>query len=161
MKLARTLSLLVALAGASTVHAQAPAKAPAEKKAPEADKKAPPAGNDLSPADVQKAEKFFDELYTAVMKNQAACPKLATAVNGLLDKHGDWLKKTVESGKDMPQASRDKLQKKQNEMQGGLAKCKDDKDVQAAMQRFMAILMPPKKSAEKTDAAPAPAPAKK
>ena len=156
MKLVRTLSLLVALAGASTVHAQAPGKAPAEKKAPEADKKAP-AGNELSPADVQKAEKFFDELYSAVMKNQTACPKLATAVSGVLDKHQDWLKKTVESGKDMPQASRDKLQKKQSDMAAGLAKCKDDKDVQAAMQRFMAILTAGKKPAEKTETAPAPA----
>ncbi|HWO19697.1 MAG TPA: hypothetical protein VNO30_13015 [Kofleriaceae bacterium] len=154
MKLARTLSLLVALAGASTVHAQAP------KKAPAAAEKAP-AGNELSPADVQKAEKFFDELYSAVMKNQAACPKMATAVSGLLDKHQDWLKKMVESGKDMPQASRDKLQKKQSEMAGGLGKCKDDKDVQAAMQRFMALLVPPKPPAEQTEAAPAPAPAKK
>jgi hypothetical protein len=163
MKIVRTLSLIVALAGASTVHAQAPAKAPAgkapaaEKKAPEADKKAP-AGNELSAADIQKAEKFFDDLHAAVMKNQTACPKMATSINGLLDKHQDWLKKMVESGKDMPQGSRDKLQKKQTEMTNGIMKCKDDKDVGAAMQRFMTILMSPKKPAEKTEAAPAPAP---
>ena len=159
MKLVRSLSMIIALAGASTVHAQAPAKAPAEKKAPEADKKAP-AGNELSAADVQKAEKFFDELYVAVTKHQAACPKMATAISSLLDKHQDWLKKMAESGKDMPQASKDKLQKKQNEMTTGVMKCKDDKDVQTAMQRFITLLTA-KKPAEKTEPAPAPAPAKK
>jgi hypothetical protein len=158
MKLVRTFTMIIALAGASTVYAQAP-KAPAtpEKKAPEADKKAPadkPAKEELSKAEVEKAEKFFNDFYDAVMKNQDACPKMATAINALLDKHGDWLKKMAESGKDMPQASKDKMQKKQTEMMGGMTKCKDDKDVQAAMQRFVSIAMSAKKSPPPATAAP-------
>lgn len=165
MKLVRTLSMIIALAGASTAYAQAPAKTPAPapaKTAAPAEKKAPdkPAGKEeLSPAEVQKAEKFFDELYTAVVKNQDACPKMATALNAVLDKHQDWLKKMVESGKDLPQASKDKMQKKQADLGNGIMKCKDDKAVVAAMQRFMTIA-----TAKKADAAPAPAappPAKK
>jgi hypothetical protein len=160
MKLVRTLSMIIALAGASTVHAQAPAKtpapapakapAPAEKKAPDK----PAAKEELSPAEVQKAEKFFDELYNAVVKNQDACPKMATALNAVLDKHQDWLKKMVDSGKDLPQASKDRMQKKQADLGNGIMKCKDDKAVVAAMQRFMTIA-----TAKKADQGPAPAPA--
>lgn len=169
MKLVRTLSMIIALAGASTVYAQAPAKtpapapaktpapAPAEKKAP--DKAA--AKDELSPAEIQKAEKFFDELYNAVIKNQDACPKMATALNAVLDKHQEWLKKMVESGKDLPQASKDKMQKKQADLGNGIMKCKDDKAVVAAMQRFMSVATAPAKKSDAAPAPAAPAPAKK
>jgi hypothetical protein len=154
MKLVRTLSMIIALAGASTALADTPAKAPApapaEKKAPD---KAP-AKEELGKADVEKVEKFFDEFYNAVVKNQDACPKMATAINTLLDKNEAWLKKMAESGKDMPQASKDKMQKKMQDMMNGMMKCKDDKGVQASMQRFMTI-------AASKKAEPAPAPAKK
>lgn len=151
MKLVGTLSIIVALAGASTVHAQAPEKkAPApEKKAPE---KAPPK-EELSPADVKKAEAFFEEFFNAVVKNQDACPKMAPAINSVIDKHEAWLKKTMASGKDMPQASKDKIQKRQGEMMGGVLKCKDDKDFQAAFQRFGTLMM----SAKKGGSGPPPA----
>ena len=152
MKLVRTLSMIIALAGASTALADTPAKAPAptEKKAPD---KAP-AANEFTKAEVEKAEKFFDDFYTAVVKNQDACPKMATAINTLLDKNEAWLKKMAESGKDMPQSSKDKMQKKMQEMSTAMMKCKDDKAVQASMQRFMTIA-----AAKKAE--PAPAPAKK
>ena len=157
MKLVRTVLMIIALAGASTVYAQTPAKTPpAEKKAPE---KAP-AKEELSPAEVTKAEAFFEEFYSAVVKNQDACPKMATAINALIDKHEKWLKEVLATGKDMPQASKDKLQKRQQELMAGVMKCKDDKDVQASFQRFVGIMM----SKKKTDApaqAPAPPPAKK
>lgn len=156
MKLVRTLSMFLALAGATTAYAQTAPKAPAEKKAPEADKKAPPPPSDkkaeLTPAEVAKAEKFFDEFFNAVVKNQDACPKMATAINALLDKYGDWLKQMAESGKDMPQSSKDKMQKKQNEMGTAMQKCLADEGVKTAMQRFMTIAMSAKKPA------PAPAP---
>ena len=166
MKLVRTLSMFIALAAASTtVHADTPAKT-APAKAPEADKKAPaPAKEELGKADVERAEKFFDEFLNAVVKNQDACPKMATAVNGVFDKHQAWLVKMAESGKDIPQSSKDKLQKKQGELMNAVMKCKDDKGVQAALQRFM-MLGAKKKSAEAAPpaaAAPTPAapPAKK
>ena len=168
MKLVRSLSMFIALAGASTTAlAQAPKAAPApEKKAPDkaapapAKAPAPAAKEELSPAEVKKAEAFFDELYTAVIKNQDACPKMATSINAVFDKHEAWFRKMVESGKDVPQASKDKMQKRQQEMMGGIMKCKDDKDVQAAFQRFASIAMSKKKDAPTSAPTSAP-PAKK
>ena len=149
MKLVRTLSMFLALAGATTAYAQTPApKAPAEKKAPQADKK-----GEMSPAEVAKAEKFFDDFFNAIVKNQDACPKMATAINTLLDKHGAWLKQMAESGKDLPASSKDKLQKKQGEMSAAMQKCLGDEGVKTAMQRFMTIAL----SAKKPEAAPPPA----
>jgi hypothetical protein len=166
MKLVRTLSMFIALAGASTVYAQAP-KAPAEKKAPAADKApakapekapdkaAPPAKEEMSPADVKKAEAFFDEFFDAVMKNQDACPKMATAINATLDKHQKWLETVLATGKDVPQTTKDKMQKKQQEMMGGMMKCKDDKDVGAAFQRFVGMMMKKKDIGGATSTPPA------
>lgn len=163
MKLVRTLSMFIALTGASTAFAQpAPAKqAPApEKKAPDkaapAPDKAPEKKEELSPADVKKAEAFFEELAAAVVKNQDACPKMAVAINAVFDKHQAWFTKMVESGKDVPQSTKDKMQKKQQEMMTGLMKCKDDKDVSAAFQRLMSVAV--KKKDAPTSAPP---PAKK
>jgi hypothetical protein len=136
MKLLTTLSLIIAFAGASPVLAEAPAKAPAEKKAPPADK---PATKTLSPDETKKAVAFFEELHAAIIKNQDACPKMATALNAVIDKHGAWLKKMAGSDKDLPQAEKDKLATKQNEMMTAVMKCKDDKAVAAAFQRFMTI----------------------
>jgi hypothetical protein len=157
MKLVRTLSMIIALAAASTAladtpPAKAPAPAPTEKKA---DKPAP-AKQEFTKAEVEKIEKFFSDFYDAVTKNQDACPKMATAINALFDKNQDWLKKMMESGKDLPQDSKDKMLKKQQDLFQGVMKCKDDKGVEAAMQRFMAMATAKKK----TDTAP-PAPTPK
>ena len=145
MKLVRTLSMIIALAGASTAladtpPAKAPAPAPTEKKADKPADKAPaPAKPEFAKEEVDKIEKFFGELFDAVTKNQDACPKMATALNTLIDKNQDWVKKLLETGKDLPKASKDKMQKKQLELGQGMAKCKDDKGVEAAIQRFMAL----------------------
>lgn len=162
MKLVRTLSMIIALAGASTALAdtpptKAPAPAPTEKKADKPADKAPapaPAKPEFAKEEVDKIEKFFGELYDAVTKNQDACPKMATALNTLIDKNQDWVKKLLETGKDLPKASKDKMQKKQAELGQGMAKCKDDKSVEAAIQRFVALGAPKKKA---DPAAPPPA----
>lgn len=144
MKLVRALSMIIALAGASTALADTPpAKAPAPA----------PAKQEFTKAEVDKIEKFFSDFYDAVTKNQDACPKMATAINALFDKNQDWLKKMMESGKDLPQASKDKMQKKQQDLFQGVMKCKDDKGVEAAMQRFMA--MATKKKADTSAPPPA------
>ena len=132
MKFVRTLSMIIALAGASTVYADTPAKAPAEKKAPD---KAP-AKEELSAADAAKVEKFFNDFVDAIVKNQDACPKMATAINSLLNANEAWIAKMADSGKDLPPSVKEKLAKRQGEMMTGVMKCKDDKDVNAAMMRF-------------------------
>lgn len=140
MKLFATLSLLIALASASPLLADAPAaKPPADKKAPPAEKK-PMA----TPDEIKKAEVFFDDLYNAVVKNQDACPKMGPAVNGVLDKHEAFLRKMVDADKDVPQATKDKWAKKQTDMAAGVMKCKDDKGVMAAFQRFTTLSTPKK-----------------
>ena len=141
--------MLVALAAAPAApaapaaRADTPAKTPAEKKAP------PPAREELGKAEMEKTEKFFDELYHAVVKHQDACPKMATAISAVFDKHQAWLKKIVESGKDLPPASKEKLQKKQKELETGIFKCKEEPAVQAAMKRFLTL------ATKKQDAPPA------
>jgi hypothetical protein len=150
MKLVRTLSMFLALAGASTVYADTPTKAPP------ADKKAP-AKTEMSADEIKKTEEFFQAFYDAIVKNQDACPKMGPAINVVLDKHLPWLQKMQEAGKEPPQATKDKMQAKQGDMMNAMLKCKDDKGVEAAMKRFMAVATK-KKDSTKTEAAPPPAP---
>ncbi|MBA3458453.1 MAG: hypothetical protein H0T46_00715 [Deltaproteobacteria bacterium] len=145
MKLLSTLSLVLAFAGATPVLADTPpAKAPAEKKAPPAKTDA---SKTLSADEVKKAMAFFDEFHGAIVKNQDACPKMGPAVNAVLDKHEVWLRKMAETGKDLPPAEKEKLQKKQADMMSAVMKCKDDKGVMDAFQR-LAVVMTPKTPAK-------------
>jgi hypothetical protein len=143
--------MIIALAGASTVYADTPPpKAPAEKKAPEktadkpADKK-----EQFSAEEAKKAEKIMDDFFDALVKNQDNCPKMATAIIAVLDPNEAWLTKLAESGKEPPPALKEKTKKRQGEVINAVMKCKDDKDVNAAFQRFAGIGMK-KKAAEKT-----------
>ena len=83
---------------------------------------------------------------TGVAAGAAPPPELdltlasGTALGAVLTKHQDWLKKTAEGGKDVPQAAKDKLRKRQLEVVGGFRKCKDDKGVQAAKERFLTLV---------------------
>jgi hypothetical protein len=163
MKLVRTFSMIIALAGASTVYADTPpAKAPApapEKKAPAPapDKKAP-AKAELSAAETAKVEAFFSEFYKAVMDNKDACAKMGPAMKVVLDKYLDAMTKMAESGKEPPQATKDKLKPKQEEMMSAVFKCKDDKGVSTELQRLMGAMMKAKKDSSAPAPAPAPAP---
>jgi len=98
----------------------------------------------VTPEELKRAEAFFDDLHGAVVKNQDACPKMGPAINAVLDKHAEFIRKMVESDKDVPQATKDKWAKKQNDMAAGVMKCKDDKGVSAAFQRFSTMSSPKK-----------------
>ena len=153
MKLLATITLLGALAASPVLADTPPAKAPPAKappaKAPPAEKKAPPADKPadakpvVTPEELKKAEAFFDDLHGAVVKNQDACPKMGPAVNAVLDKHAVFIKQMVASDKDVPQATKDKWEKKQTDMAAGVMKCKDDKGVMSAFQRFTTMTAPP------------------
>jgi hypothetical protein len=151
MQLVRTLSMILALAGASTVHAQT--KPPPEKAAP--------AREELGKADADRVEKFLGELHAAAVKHQDACPKMATALGAVLDKHLRAVQKLAESGKDMPQAAKDRSKKKLEELSAALAKCQDDKGVQSAWLRLMSAVGKKKKDAPAPAEIAAPPPAKK
>ncbi|HSK03063.1 MAG TPA: hypothetical protein VK932_17550 [Kofleriaceae bacterium] len=152
MQLVRTLSfiLALALAGASTVHAQS--KAPPEKA---------PAREELGKADADKVEKFLGELHGAAVKHQGACPKMATALGAVLDRHLAAVQKLAESGKDMPQAAKDRSKKKLEELSAALAKCQDDKGVQGAWLRLMSAVGKKKDAPPPAEPPAARSPAKK
>lgn len=148
MKLLRTLPVFVALAGASSIAIaeKAPVK-PAEKApAPAPAPTAPVVKKEtLSAPEAAKVEKFFNELVDAMVKHQDNCKNMAGAINTLFDKNEAWLRKAAETGKDLPDATKEKMGKRQGEMMTAAMKCKDDADVGKAMQRFASI--GPKKSA--------------
>jgi hypothetical protein len=156
MKLVRTLSMIIALAGAATAFADTPpAKAPAEKKAPE------PKKEEISAADAAKAEKFWGDFVDAFVKNQDSCPKMAAAVNAVITANEAFLMKMAESGKEPPASLKEKMQKRQGEMMSAAMKCKDDKDLAAALQRFAAMDAKRKAGASKPADKTPPPPAKK
>lgn len=165
MKLVRTFSLVLALAGASTVYADPPAaKAPADKKAPDKAAPAPsapstpapaPSKKVMSAADAAKAEKFTTEFGDAIVKNKAACPKMGAAMNVVIDKHQAWLR-TV-GDQEPPPASKEKMKAREADMTSAIQPCLQDNDVKAAIQRFIAI----GKEGGAGKSAPPPPPAKK
>ena len=151
MKLALALSLLVAT---PAFAADPPPKAKAEKKAPTtakpvdkpADKPAdkPSDKPTMTAQEAKEVEAFFDDLFAAVMKNQADCPKMAVAINGVVDKHAALLAKAGTVDKEPPPALKAKIEKKQNDFVGGLMKCSSDKAVMAAIERMTKAAEPKK-----------------
>lgn len=166
MKLVRTFSLVLALAGASTVYADPPkappAKAAPDKAAPAPDKAAPPAKSgkpEMNAAEVAKLEKFTTDFSDAIVKNKAACPKMGASINSVIDKHEAWLKTAMQ--KEPPQSYKDKTKAREAEMKTAVEACMQDKDVQAAVQRFFAIATAAAKADKGAPTTPPPPPAKK
>ena len=169
MKLVRTATLIIALAGATTVYADTPQKAPAEKKAPDAkappaDKAAPPAKEEISAAEAQKVLDFFNKFADAIVANKDSCPKMAVGINGVIDSNKAFIEqanKMKSEGKKLPKAVEDKMGARMKEFLPMVMKCKDDKDVAAAMQRMdkpdskPAAPAADPKATPKKDAAPA------
>ena len=143
MKLAFVLSLLVAT---PVFAADPPPKAKTEKKAPPAakpvdrpaDKPAdkPADRPTMTPQEAKQVEAFFDDLYNAVVKNQTDCPKMAPAINGVIDKHAALLQKARTTDKEPPPALKAKIDKKQNDFVAAFMKCSNDKAVMAALERM-------------------------
>lgn len=155
MKLVRTFSMLIALAGASTA-AFADTKAPA-KPADKAPATAPKA--EVSAAEAAEVLAFFNKFADAIVVNKDSCPKMATAINGVIDTNAAFIKKANEmkaSGKKLPKETEDKMQARMKDMMPAAMKCKDDAGVAAALKRMDD---PSAKAAPAP--APTPAPAKK
>ncbi|MBX3156982.1 MAG: hypothetical protein KF773_13490 [Deltaproteobacteria bacterium] len=143
MRHLRKLSVIIVVLLAPIAAAQPPAKKePAPSQAqPQTPSPQTPAKAMATPEESAQAEKFFNDFADAVVKNQSSCPKMGAAINKLIDKNEAWLMKMAETDKELPQASKDKIQKRQTEMMDAVMKCKDDKDVTAAFQRFATIAM--------------------
>lgn len=124
MKLARSLVVLFVLAVVGTV----------------AYAEAPPAKAEVSAADAEKFLAFMTKLHEAILSNATDCPKMATAINGVVDAHADVIKMARDAkaaGKKLPKEYEDKVKAKAEEMtHKGLGKCMSDPAVTAAFQRF-------------------------
>ena len=121
MRALRSLTLLFALAGASTAHAE--------------DKKEKP----LSAAHAEKLLVFFNELVDTSVKNAADCQALAGAVDELVTRNINtvnmmWAVKKLKHV--VPEDVQAKLDKRGIELVGALRKCWNDKGVKDAFQRM-------------------------
>lgn len=138
MQLVRSLVTALALSAlAAPVLADAP--------------KAPPraAKDEVSAAEAEKFLAFFNKFADAVIQNKDACPKMATAINGVIDTHQETIKLANEmkaANKKLPKAVEDKLTARLKDMFQAMVKCKDDAGVKAAMSRLDG---PSKKAASK------------
>jgi hypothetical protein len=143
-RMRKLLSGLVVMLAVSTAYGEAPA----------------PKTEEISAADAAKLEKFVDAWIDVMVKNTADCPKMGKGMNALLDTHEAWLTKIAESGKEVPPAMKEKFKKKGGDMMNALMKCKDDKTVTGAMERFGAIDKKRKKAPESKPAEAKPEPKK-
>ena len=102
---------------------------------------APPApAAEVSKADADKFMAFFNKIIDAVVANQTDCPKMAGALNKVMDSNADLIaagKKAKADHKDLPKEYKDKIETRvKNDLLPALQKkCFQDKDVQKAMER--------------------------
>jgi hypothetical protein len=137
MRALRSLTLLLALTGASTAYAEEKAEKTekAEKKAEKEDQQVKP----LSAADAEQLLAFFNELVDTSVKNAADCQALATEVDGLVTRSSNtvnmmWAMKKLK--RVVPADVQAKMDKRGVELVGALRKCWTDKRVTAAFKRM-------------------------
>jgi hypothetical protein len=121
MRALRTFTLLIALAGASTAHADV--------------EQAPP----MSVVDSEKLLAFFNELVDHAVKNAADCQALASAVDGVVNRHLNTIQMTWaarKAKKKIPEDVQEKMDRRAFEMVGALRRCWDDDRVKAAFKRM-------------------------
>jgi len=121
MRALRTLTLLIALAGASTAHAD--------------DKKGAP----LSAAQAEQLLAFFNELVDQAVQHAADCKALAGAVDGVVDRHMSTIQMTWAAKKakqTVPKDVQEKMDRRAKEMVGALERCWNDDGVKKAFQRM-------------------------
>lgn len=99
----------------------------------------PQARKEVSQAEAEKFLAFFDKFVDAVVANKDHCPKMATALNGVIDANQDVIKMANEAKaakKQLPKAVEDKMMARVKEMMPAMQKCGADKDVKAAVSRL-------------------------
>jgi len=133
MRALRSLTLLLALAGASTAYAEEKAEK-AEKNEKKAEKE-----EQLSAAHAEQLLAFFNELVDTSVKNAADCQALATEVDGLVTRSINtvnmmWAMKKLK--RVVPADVQAKMDKRGVELVGALRKCWTDERVTAAFKRM-------------------------
>lgn len=95
--------------------------------------------DEVSQADAEKFQAFFNKFVDAVVQNKDACPKMASAINSVIDANQDVIKKANEAKKakkKLPKAIEDKMMARVKEMMPAMQKCGPDKAVQDAIARM-------------------------
>jgi hypothetical protein len=110
--------------------ASAPAIADAPKK---------PKAEEIAQADADKYFAFFNKLADAIIANKDNCPRMASAINTIVDANQDIIKRVAEArsaGKTLPKALEEKMAARTREMIPAMNKCGGDPDVKAASRRI-------------------------
>jgi hypothetical protein len=121
MRALRTLTLLIAMAGASTARAEVKKPTP------------------LSATHAEAVLAFFNELVDQSVKNAADCQALADEVNGVVNRHINTLQMMWVAKKNkqtVPPEVQAKLDERAFEMVGALRRCWNDDRVKAAFERM-------------------------
>lgn len=127
MRLLVSLAAVIALAAAPPSFADAPKEPPKPQK------------DEMPTEDAEKFLAFFHRFADAVVQNKDACPRMATAINGVIDGHQGVIKRANElraANKKLPKAVEDQMTTRLKEMFAAMVKCKDDAGVKAAMRRI-------------------------
>lgn len=122
MRALRTVTLLIALTGASTAYAE------------EAKKPTP-----MAAGDVEKLLVFYNELVDHAVKHAADCAGLATALDGVVNRNMNTIQMTwaaKKAKKTVPQEAQQQLDKRSLELVGALRKCWSDDRVKAVFKRM-------------------------
>ena len=121
MRALRTVTLLIALACASTAHADA--------------EKAPP----IPAAHVEKMLAFYNELVDESVKHAADCAALATALDGVVTRQINTLNMmwaARRAKKTLPRDVQAKMEQRARELVGALRRCLEDDRVKATFKRM-------------------------
>ncbi len=104
-----------------------------------ADQVAPTAAVELSAADSAKILSFFDKLIPVMIANKDDCPKMAKAIDALVNQNAAMLRvvmKQLSSGKVLPPADEQKLTERMSKDAQSLMTCLSDPTVAGAMKRI-------------------------
>lgn len=137
MRAVRSLTLLFALAGASTAHAEEPKERP------------------MSAEHAEKLLAFYRDLVDTVVKHSPDCPAVATEVDGLITRSINtvnmmWANKKLKHS--VPADVQKQLNQRGVELVGALRPCWNDARVKAAFKRMQ---LPKEQPAPRRAAKPA------
>jgi hypothetical protein len=92
-----------------------------------------------SRADMEKYVALFEKFVDMVVTDKDNCPRMAADMNRFMDANAEELKKARQagpSGQKLPKDLQDRIEAAGRRMMDGLVTCKNDKAVEAAMQRM-------------------------
>ena len=98
-----------------------------------------PKAEQIAQADADKYLAFFNKLTDAIIANKDTCPRMASAMNTVIDANQEIIKKVAEAqaaGKRLPKAAEEKMAARTREMIPAMNKCGNDGDVKAALKKI-------------------------